>query len=213
MRVGHRLAIPGAFEGDILAEMQSVVFRGGGDDTANEYIISSGPASLVSRYFTGRRHLDADDQFNIEFCGVYRHYHCGLYHTVKVGKPNSRHRDMYKVALDCLDNAKRALFPGKPIGDVFEAYARTLEKHGYGSIKLNSCGYSLGATYAPTWMDWPMFYRGNPVLAEPDMVFFVITGVRDDTRGLIAVAGETVRVTKTGHERLSSLPLAYWQNP
>ena len=38
----HRLAGPGAFEGDILAAMQGAVFRGGGDDPANEYIIGSG---------------------------------------------------------------------------------------------------------------------------------------------------------------------------
>ena len=38
-----RLAKPGAFEGDILAAMQGAVFRGGGDDPGNEYIIGSGP--------------------------------------------------------------------------------------------------------------------------------------------------------------------------
>ena len=35
---------PGAFEGDILADLQGAIFRGGGDDPANEQIIGSGPA-------------------------------------------------------------------------------------------------------------------------------------------------------------------------
>ena len=39
-----RLARPGAFEGDILAAMQGAVWKAGGDDPANEFIIGSGPA-------------------------------------------------------------------------------------------------------------------------------------------------------------------------
>src|SRR5262245_10767240 len=57
-----RLARPGAFEGDILAAMQSAVFRSGGDDPANETIIGSGRDALLCRYFSGRRHLDPQDQ-------------------------------------------------------------------------------------------------------------------------------------------------------
>ena len=32
--------------------------------------------------------------------------------------------------------------------------------------RLNATGYSLGATFSPNWMDWPMFYHGNQVIAE-----------------------------------------------
>ncbi len=62
----HRLAGPGAFEGDIIAAMQGAVFRGGGDDPANEYIIGSGQDALLCRYFTGRRTLDARDQLTLD---------------------------------------------------------------------------------------------------------------------------------------------------
>src|SRR3712207_8088706 len=40
------------------------------------------------------------------------------------------------------------------------------------SHRLNACGYSLGAKFTPSWMDWPMFYEGNPWVIEPGMVFF-----------------------------------------
>ena len=42
-----RLTRPGAFEGDILAAMQSAVFRGGDDYTSNEFTIGSGPGALL----------------------------------------------------------------------------------------------------------------------------------------------------------------------
>ena len=85
-----RLTKPGAFEGDILAAMQGAVFRGGGDDPANEYIIGSGPNALLCRYVTGRRRLDADDMLTLEFAGAYRHYHSCLMRTLSVGSVDPR---------------------------------------------------------------------------------------------------------------------------
>jgi len=42
-----------------------------------------------------------------------------------------------------------------------------LDAAGHRAHRLNACGYSLGTTFAPNWMDWPMFYHGNPVEAAP----------------------------------------------
>jgi hypothetical protein len=39
--------------------------------------------------------------------------------------------------------------------------------------RFNACGYSLAPVYAPCWMDWPMFFHGNPVLIAPGMVLFL----------------------------------------
>ena len=49
------------------------------------------------------------------------------------------------------------------MGEVYDAHARTFDRHGLGQHRLNACGYSLGSVYAPSWMDWPMFYEANPV--------------------------------------------------
>ena len=38
---------------------------------------------------------------------------------------------------------------------------------------MAATGYSLGTTFAPNWMDWPMFYHGNPELAAPGQVYFI----------------------------------------
>ena len=72
---------------------------------------------------------------------------------------------------------------------------------------MNACGYGLGAVFAPVWMDSPMFYTGNPVLAEPGMVFFLHMILMDSERGLAMAPGESVVVTDTGNERLSTASL------
>jgi Xaa-Pro dipeptidase len=200
----HRLAGPGAFEGDIIAAMQGAVFRGGGDDPANEYIIGSGQDALLCRYFTGRRTLDARDQLTLEFAGAYRHYHACLMRTIPIGEPHPIHREMHQVAVDALEACKAALKPGRPIGEVFDAYARVCDAAGHRAHRLNATGYSVGTTYAPNWMDWPMFYHGNPEPAAPGMVFFIHIILFDAERGVAMTNGHTVLVTDRGCEALSN---------
>ncbi len=203
----NRLTVAGAFEGDILAAMQGAVFKGGGDYPGNEFIIGSGADALLCRYYSGRRHLDAQDQMMIEFAGAYRHYHAALMRTVLTGRAGAAHRDMHKACHDALLACQEALKPGRPVGEVFDAHARVFDDAGYGDHRLNACGYSLGTTFAPNWMDWPMFYAGNPVIAEPNMVFFMHPMILDSGRSLAIALGETVRVTEAGCERLSAATL------
>ena len=202
----HRLAGPGAFEGDIIAAMQGAVFRGGGDDPANEYIIGSGQDALLCRYFTGRRTLDARDQLTLEFAGTYRHYHACLMRTIPIGEPQPGQREMHKVSVDALEACKAALKPGRPIGEVFDAYARVCDAAGHRAHRMNATGYSLGTTFAPNWMDWPMFYHGNPEPAAPGMVFFIHIILFDAEHGVAMTNGHTVLVTERGCEPLSNRP-------
>ena len=203
----HATIGPGAFEGDVLAAMHGAIYRGGGDDPANEFIIGSGTDALLCRYFTGRRKLDAQDQITLEFAGAYRHYHSCLMRTIPVGRVRDEQRAMHAVCLDAMAAAQAALKPGEPIGRVFDAYARVCDRAGMQAHRLNACGYSLGTTYAPNWMDWPMFYAGNPVIAEPNMVFFLHMILMDSARGLAMCPGYTALVTADGCEILSKRSL------
>ena len=202
-----QLARPGVFEGDILAAMHGAVFRGGGDDPANEYILGSGPGALMCRYYTGRRHLSEQDQLTLEFAGVYRHYHACLMRTICIGEPPPAQRRMHGAALDSLAAAREALKPGRPIGEVFDEHAHVLDKAGYRAHRMNACGYSLGATFAPNWMDWPMFFHGNAEPAQPGMVFFIHIILFDSDAGLAMTTGQTVEVTETGALPITAAPL------
>ena len=202
-----RLTHEGAFEGDILAAMHGAVFSGGGDYPGNEFIISSGKDALLCRYHSGRRHLHQDDQLTLEHAGIYHHYHACLMRTLLIGTAHPEHIAMFGACADAMQACMEALKPGRPVGEVFDAHARTLDGAGYREHRMNACGYSLGATYTPTWMDWPMFYEGNSVEAAPDMIFFIhIILANSDTHRAMTL-GQTVRVTQSGCERLSRLPL------
>ncbi len=202
-----RLTGEGAFDGDILAAMHSAIFEGGGDYPGNEFIISSGKDALLCRYYSGRRHLGPNDQLTLEHAGVYRHYHACLMRTLLTGTAHPEHIAMFDACADAMQACVEALAPGRPVGEVFDAHARVLDAAGFRDHRLNACGYSLGTTYTPTWMDWPMFYEGNSVEAAPDMIFFIhIILANSDTHRAMTL-GQTVRVTESGCERLSRLPL------
>lgn len=197
----------GAFEGDILAAMQGAVLRGGGDYAGNEFILSSGPGALLCRYHSGRRHLDAQDQMTWEWAGAYGRYHAAMMRTVIIGRPDDRQRRMHAAATEALEACEAAIRPGAPMGDVFDAHAGVMDAHGFARARMQACGYGMGAVYNPIWVDFPMFYRGNPLPMQAGQVFFLHMILMDDEAGLAMCPGHSVLVTETGVERLSRQPL------
>lgn len=193
----------GADEGDILAAQHHAIFSGGGDYPANEFIIGSGRDALLCRYKSGRRRLDADDQITLEFAGAYRHYHVAAMRTVVVGEPRPLHLRYHAAAKAALLACEAELRPGRSAGDVFAAHARTLDEHGLSQHRLNACGYSLGAKFTPSWMDWPMFYEANDWQIVPGMVMFAHMILMDSQSETAMCLGRTYLVGDKGAEALN----------
>ncbi len=193
----------GGDEGKILAAMQGVIFEGGGDYPANEFIIGSGADALLCRYKAGRRKLTKNDQLTLEWAGVYHHYHAAMMRTVLVGKVSKRHQELYDACRDALVAVERAMVPGKTFGDVFDAHARVMEQHGMTRHRLNACGYSLGARFTPSWMDMPMFYAGNPEPIAPNMTLFAHMILMDSDAEAAMTLGRTYLTTEGDPRPLS----------
>ena len=198
----------GVNEGKILAEMQRVILEGGGDYPANEFVIGSGHNALLCRYQTEKRKLSNPDQLTIEWAGTYKHYHSVMMRTIPVGKADPKHYKMYEACLEALNNCKEKLISRNIVGEVFDAHAKTLDNYGYKKSRMNACGYSLGATFSPTWMDVPpMIFTGNPLIIKPGMVFFMHMILMDSKAQLAMNLGETYLVTEDGNERLGKQKL------
>jgi Xaa-Pro dipeptidase len=200
---GLKLIRADADEAEILSAMQGTVLAGGGDYPGNPFIIGSGRDALLCRTKSGRRRLDAEDQITLEFAGVYRLYHVALMRTVIVGAPGERHRELYAACSDALAACEKAMRPGNTFGEVFDAHAGVMEAHGMTKHRLSACGYSLGACFAPSWMDPPMFYRGNAATIAPDMVLFAHMILMDSEAGAAMCLGRTYLTTDAAPEPLS----------
>ena len=202
MEAAWKYAHAGQNESKILAEMQSAVFNGGGDYPANEFIIGSGKNALLCRYQSEKRKLDKVDQLSIEWAGTYKHYHSAMFRTIPIGKISIKQKKMYEACVEALKACENKLKPGNKVGEVFDVHAEVLDKLGYKKSRMNACGYSLGTTFAPNWMDWPMLYTGNPVVLTSGMVFFMHMILMDSDNQLAMNLGETYLLTNNGNERL-----------
>lgn len=200
---GLDLIRPGADEAAILAAMQGAVLAGGGDYPGNPFIIGSGDDALLCRIKSGRRKLGANDQLTLEFAGTYRLYHVALMRTVIVGTPSPRHVELQAACAEALSACEKVMRPGKTFGDVFDAHAHVMDALGMTKHQLNACGYSLGARYAPSWMDWPMFYRGNAAVVQPNMVLFAHMILMDSDEGAAMCLGQTYLTTEGAPQSLS----------
>jgi Xaa-Pro dipeptidase len=204
--ISQRLTVPGASIGAVYGEMMSTIMRGDGDPTASRWPMGAGEEALLVRYHTGHGAVAPRDQVQFEIAAAYRHYHAALMYVILTGEPDPRYRHMFDACAEALDACEAALRPGNMVGQVFAAHAEVLTKAGYAGHFLNACGYTMGATYPPTWMDWPMVYTGEPQVLAPNMVFFLHMILLNSDSGLSMSLGETAIITEAGCEPISHAP-------
>lgn len=197
----------GADESELLHALQGSILRAGGDYSANPFVLGSGADALLCRYRSGRRQLSAQDQLTVEWSGVRANYHAPLMQTVTVGRPLIRHEELFQAAREGMEAIEGALRPGQTFGDVFDAHARVVEAHDLVRHRLAACGYSVGARFAPSWMEPQMFVAGNAEPIQPGMTLFAHMILMDSDSGTAMAVGRTYLTTEGAPECLSRLPL------
>jgi len=201
---------PGVFEGRIAAAGIAPILEGGGDMPPSGPVLGSGDRALLVRSATGYRHLDAEDQLTIEHAGSYRHYCACLMRTLTIGSPGAAHRAMFDATRDAITAMTDAARSGNTIGQIDDAHRATFDAAGFGEARMSACGYSLGATYSPSWMDVPpIIHSGNDMPIRAGMILFLHAILIDGPRNLAMSAGYTI-LTRDGGEApevLSRLPL------
>jgi Xaa-Pro dipeptidase len=94
---------------------------------------------------------------------------------------------MFAVRRDAVRAMTEAAKPGRPLGEIDDAHRRAFDAAGFSARPMAACGYSLGTTYRPGWMDLPpTIYSSN--------------------RQAAMLQDHTVVVTDTGCSVLSRLP-------
>lgn len=206
LEVANSSARPGTSLGAIYGDMMAAVMAGGGDPPASRWPMGPGADALLVRYHTDLGTIAPEDQVTFEFGGAYRHYHACLMHTTVTGTVSDAHQWMYNACRDALEACLSVLRPGNTVGEVYDTHAAVLTEAGFGDHCLNACGYTLGIAYPPTWMDWPMFWSGNPQILAPGMVFFMHMILLDRSNGRAMSLGETAIVTDGAAEPVCRAP-------
>ncbi|SEQ20097.1 Xaa-Pro dipeptidase [Faunimonas pinastri] len=205
-------AAPGVFDTALSGAAVTAMLQGGGDMPSGGPLVNSGPRALFGRGIGGPRRIEARDQILVELAASACRYHVVIEHTLAVGPVDPRQQDQMKVAIQALEEVKDAARPGVALGTLDDIHRRVLDAAGFAEMRYAACGYALGCTFKPTWMDVPpMIYSGNPLIVRPGMVFFVHIMIPDVSTGLVAGVGQTFVIREHGAvETFSALPLQLW---
>jgi Xaa-Pro dipeptidase len=197
----------GADESYVFGQVYQVMWESGADIPAERIPMGHGEKAMNVRYATGRGRIDANDQVTYEMGCAWRHYHVADMFTVLTGPDiDPRHLRMHEACVDALEKVQGTLRPGRTLGEVYEVHRATLAKHGYEKAALKACGYTMGATFSPTWMEMPMMYRDNPTVIAKNMVLFTHMILSDFDTGLTMSLGETSIVTDGKPEVITHVP-------
>ena len=158
---------PGRLDSEIAAEGLSVMLRGGGDVPPGAPLINSGPRALYGRGVAGPRFLTDPDQVTIEFAATYLRYNVCIMRTAFIGSPDPRVVAMHAATSDAIAAMTEAARPGEPLGAIDDAHRRVFDAAGHATHRFSACGYSLGATYRPSWMSHRCFTAGTRRQLDP----------------------------------------------
>ena len=197
---------PGNTVKSVYGAMMQVLMTGGGDPSASRWPMGAGESAVFCRYHTGDEIIQDNDQVIFEPAAAYRHYHACMMYNIVTGDLDPRHQAMHESCVDALESCQVLLRAGNTVGELYAAHANAFQRGGYTNAALAACGYSVGISYPPTWMDWPMIWAENPQVLEPGMVFFMHMILLDDSTGLSMCLGETAIVTEGACERINHMP-------
>jgi Xaa-Pro dipeptidase len=201
-------AAPGVLETELTAAGNAAILHGGGDVAPADPLVNSGSRAVYGRSVGAPRTLTDNDQILVELAGTYHRYNSCIERTLILGDLSKAQREQHAIVKEAQEACMEAFKPGEPLGQVDEVHREILDAAGFAEERFAACGYSLGATFRPSWMDVPpMIYSGNPLEMRPGMVFFPHVMLGDKSTGIAVGLGNTIVVTETGSESMSKLPL------
>jgi Xaa-Pro dipeptidase len=200
-------ARPGIPDSALTAAAMAAILEGGGDMPPAGPLCNSGRRAIYGRGVGGPRVLEARDQVVVELAGTLFRYNACIERTILLGEAPPEQVRMAETVRAAMAAMVAAARPGAPAGAIAEAFSDVLDRAGYARSRFAACGYPLGATYRPSWMDVPpMLHAGNRTILRPGMVFFPHAMLGDAESGLAFGSGDTILVTEAGAEVLTLAP-------
>ena len=193
---------PGITEIARAGAIEAAMRAAGGDFWAIPTELASGPRTPGGHATPRERVIEPGDLVHMEFAGVARRYHAVAIHTMAVGEPGARAREVYRLARQSLAAGVAAVRPGVAVAEVEEASLEPLRRAGLDDRAQMRFGYGIGAAYPPIWLETLQISRGFETRLEPGMVFVLHACIELADEGLGVVQGGTYALTDSGLDML-----------
>jgi len=191
-----RSAAPGAYEYELAARAQFEFLRLGAAGYAFHPIVGSGPNSCVLHYSRNRRKMMPGEMVVIDFGPDYGYYAADVTRSFPVsGRFGAEQAKVYRAVLEAQEAALAKVRPGATFREVEEAAGEALDRHGYGGRAPHRFVHHVGMAVHDV---------GDGAPLEPGVVIAVEPGVYLKEKNLGVRIEDTVLVTESGHEVLTS---------
>lgn len=196
LREAMRSAAPGVYEYELAARAQFEFLRLGAAGYAFHPIVGSGPNSCVLHYSRNRRKMMPGEMVVIDFGPDYGYYAADVTRSFPVsGRFGAEQAKVYRAVLEAQEAALAKVRPGATFREVEEAAGEALGRHGYGGRAPHRFVHHVGMAVHDV---------GDGAPLEPGVVIAVEPGVYLKEKNLGVRIEDTVLVTESGHEVLTS---------
>ena len=190
--VKHRL-IEGPTEVEFAAELEFAMRKAGGQGTAFETIVASGPHSAMPHARPTNRTVVAGDLVVVDFGSVVDGYRSDMTRTFSIGEPSTRHRELVEAVAIAQRSGVDAVAAGTSAGAIDAAARSSLVDAGYGDVFLHSTGHGVGldiheAPWAAAGVT-DILASGTIVTVEPGAYFAGDAGVRIEDTVVVTASG------------------------
>ncbi|MGE3967815.1 MAG: M24 family metallopeptidase [Dongiaceae bacterium] len=193
----------GVTEIGVASALETAMREAGSDYWSIPTELSAGPRSAGGHATPRNRVVEPGELIHAEFSGVSSRYHSACLHTMSMGEPGKRARDIYRLGIESLQAGIAAIRVGVPVADVEEASLVPLRREGLEHTAMMRFGYGIGIAYPPIWLETLQIARGIDRRLEPDMVFVLHSCLELVDEKLGVIQGGTWALTGNGLEMLS----------
>lgn len=193
----------GISEIGLAAALEGAMRQAGSDYWSIPTELAAGPRSAGGHATPRARRIENGELVHVEFSGVAARYHAAALHSMALGEPSGRTRDLYRLGIDSLKAGIAACRPGAAVADIEEASLLPLRRQGLEHSAMMRFGYGIGIAYPPIWLETLQIARGLDRRLEPNMVFVLHSCLELPDEGLGVIQGATYAMGETGLEMLT----------
>jgi Xaa-Pro aminopeptidase len=193
----------GITEIELAAAIEGAMRAAGSDYWAVPTEIASGPRTAGGHAAPLPRTLEQGDLVHFEFAGVARRYHVPVIHTMAIGDPGPRAREIYDLTIECLRAGVKACKPGTPVVEIDHASLEPLRREGLEHAAMMRFGVGIGIGYPPVWVGSLQIDRYSNQVLEVGMVFYLHAAIELVEERIGTIHGATYALTASGLETLA----------
>jgi Xaa-Pro dipeptidase len=205
MKAAVAMAAEGVSENDVAAKIWSVLIENGGEFAGLPPFIASGPRTSLGHATWSGRKFQKGDALAFEIPGVIARYATPLFRTGFVGEKSTELAQLEAATIRSLELLIENIKPGAVCEEIHQINADNFAAHGF--TLGHRSGYSTGVNYAPDWGEGNILSirPGEKRKIEEGMVFHLVPGIYVEGKHVVVIS-DTVVVTATGCERLTTYP-------